>query len=338
MTLNIITSHKSGLILAADRRTLNRIVNPDLKFNHYIGLFFDGFQKVNVLKSPHNFVGFMMFGNGVVEVDIILEEFENLLPNKRLSIIEYAQKLSDFLVEKISENKYPNHIDISGHRSHVSVSGYDENDDFCKVFEFCPEKNLLPEDLIKGEEKSISGGDTRYLQIASNYYFKKLAESLRRKHLNVSRLGLKLNRNETDLINVLRRGGNIKSFMTFPMLIDNAKTVIEQTAYEQIRRDEFPMVGDTVDILTITPKEGAKFIIHNAENEGYIQLVDTNKHHIFVKCCNAEVYFQIDFYEQKPLSKGFIRCSANGIYTCPKCKTKHNINPLLEYLIEEFSS
>jgi len=338
MTLNIITTHKNGLILAADRRTLNRSINPDLRFNHYTGIFFDGFQKVHILKSPHNFVGFMIFGNGAAEIDLLLEEFEKVLPGKRLSLIEYAKKFSDILIEKISENDYPDFVDISGHSSNVTVAGYDEGQNVCKVFKFCPEKNLLPEDLIKGEERSISGGDNRYIQVGSKYYFKKVAEDLMQKHLNLSKLGLRLSGNETQLIEALRQGGNIKSFMTFPMLIDYAKTVIEQTAYEQIRRDEFPMVGDTVDILTITPKEGSKFVIHDVENEGYLKLVDTNKHHICLKCCNTEVYIQLDFYEEKPLSKGFIRCPPNGIYTCPKCKNKYNVNPLLESLTEQFSN
>lgn len=59
MTLNIITSHREGLILASDRRTLSRLINPELNFKHHIGVFYDGMQKVNILKTPHNFVGFI---------------------------------------------------------------------------------------------------------------------------------------------------------------------------------------------------------------------------------------------------------------------------------------
>ncbi len=337
MTLNIITSHRNGLILASDRRTLNRTIHPELNFNHHIGIFYDGFQKVNVLKSPHNFVGFIMFGNGAVEIDLLIEEFEQLLPNKRLSILEYAQNLRDFLIEKIIENKYPDHINVASHSSHIAVAGYDESQNFCKVFKFCPEKNSIPEDLINGKEKSVSGGDTRYIQIGNNFYLQKLLEDLRQKHFNLSKIGLKLTRNEAQLVNNLLRRGNIQPFITFPMLIDLAKTIIEQTAYEQVRRDEFPMVGDTVDILTITQKEGAKFVIHNVEQEGYLKLVDTNKNHIFLKCCNKEIYFQIDFNEEKPLSRGFIRYPSDGIYTCPICNQEYDLDPLLEILTKEFS-
>lgn len=69
---------------------------------------------------------------------------------------------------------------------------------------------------------------------------------------------------------------------------------------------------------------------------GYLKLVDTNKHHIPLRCCNEEIYFQIDFSEEESLLTGFNRFPSDGIYVCIKCNDRHDLNHLLEMLSEEF--
>jgi len=337
MTLNIITSHKDGLILASDRRTLSRLIHPELSFKHYVGVFYDGFQKVNILKPPHNFVGFVMFGNGAVELDILIEDFGKLLPDQRLSISDYAQRLNDFLIEGLAEKNLPEHVDVSGHSSNIAIAGFDDNDSRCKVFTISPEKKSQPTNLIDGAVATKTGGDTRFVKAGSMYYFRKLFDDLRQKHLNVSKMGMRLSQNEIQILKNLSRGGNIQPFLTFSMMMDMAKVTIEQTAREQVKNDEFPLVGEEIDLLTITPKAGSKFVIHDFEHEGLLKLADSNKHHMFLECCAVKAYIQIHFGIEKPLPKGFIKYPQDDIYTCPKCSTKYDLSPMYDMLLDSFS-
>ena len=107
LTIGIIIKGPEGLVLAAESRiTLEVHIG-----NNQVPVSFDNARKVLKFSEPNSFVGAVTYGLGGIGLRSAysyIPEFESTLPvGQRLSIQDFAQKLSDFFMQQWIANFPP---------------------------------------------------------------------------------------------------------------------------------------------------------------------------------------------------------------------------------------
>jgi len=98
MSLGIVLNSPEGVILAAESRVTLSIKDEN---NNVIHINFDNATKLLSFSNPHNYVGAVTYGLAAIgqrTIHSFLPEFEAGLPQERIPIHEFAQKLSEFFM------------------------------------------------------------------------------------------------------------------------------------------------------------------------------------------------------------------------------------------------
>ena len=125
MSLGIVINGPEGVVLAADSRLT---ITVQLNNQPPIHASFDNATKLLSFESDcHQHVGAVTYGQaaiGLRTAHSYMPEFEQSLPNERLTIIDYATKLSKFFLVwlVISRNQEENIIEISFIKSRLLSS------------------------------------------------------------------------------------------------------------------------------------------------------------------------------------------------------------------------
>jgi len=122
MSLGIAVKGSEGIVLAADSRvTLTAILaqQPGAPANVQVQLpvNFDNATKLLTFGKPNNWIGAVTFGDAVIgttasdlrTAQSFIPEFEVGLPEERLSVQDFAQKLSDFYLQQWNAKMPPTH-------------------------------------------------------------------------------------------------------------------------------------------------------------------------------------------------------------------------------------
>ncbi len=136
-----------GIVLAADSRVTVGALQAG---GQAVIVNFDNASKLLSFNEPHNFVGAVTYGQAIIgrrTAHSFVPEFEvSVKDEPRLSVDEYAQKLSDFYMRVWDEAPgTPKTDEYNGPPMVFLVGGYDEGSAYGKVFLFEIPKNPKPE-------------------------------------------------------------------------------------------------------------------------------------------------------------------------------------------------
>jgi hypothetical protein len=107
MSLGIVIKVPEGLVLAAESRiTLGAQINTPMGIQQ-LPVYFDNATKLLSFSSPNTTVGVVTYGQAVIgqqnnqrTAASFISEFEAGLPKKRLSVLEFAEKISEFYLKQ----------------------------------------------------------------------------------------------------------------------------------------------------------------------------------------------------------------------------------------------
>ena len=190
MSLGIAFKGPEGIVLAADSRvTLTGLIQVPNQPPLQIPSTYDNATKLLRVKGQTH-IGVVTYGVGAIgqteprTAHSYIPEFEQALidevNNRRLSVQEFAEKLSKFFHDKWNEQKMPT---LPGQDMVFLVGGYDEGAIYGKVFDiFIPSRPTPFEwhcgsgqfGLVWGGQKEyverlIQGFDARLPEIAKNF-------------------------------------------------------------------------------------------------------------------------------------------------------------------------
>lgn len=164
MSLGIAIKGPEGIVLAADSRVTLTAAQPGMG---PIPITFDNVTKLLTF-SAHPYVGAVTYGQAVIGLRTAhsyVPEFEVELRKKgssRLSVSEFASRLSEFYLARWKEGTPPNY---EGPPMTFIVGGYDEGSPYGKVFLLHIPVEPKPAEQNPGQEFGMSWGGQ--LQIAS---------------------------------------------------------------------------------------------------------------------------------------------------------------------------
>lgn len=161
MSLGIVVKGPSGLVVAADSRvTLTATPVAGTPYQ----VTFDNASKLLTFSQPHSYVAAVTYGQAVVPeeqrtADSYLPELQASLPQKRVGIAEFSDKLSDFYMTQWQPAVKKGY---KGPSMVFLVAGFDEGAPYGRLFMLeLPTKPKPVEQLAAKDEFGVSwGGQT----------------------------------------------------------------------------------------------------------------------------------------------------------------------------------
>ena len=252
MSLGIVIKGPEGIVLAADSRITLTAQTPQGS----IHVNYDNATKLLSFSEPHNYVGAVTYGQaaiGLRTASSYLPEFENTLEEKRLSVDEFANRLSTSFQEQWCK-EMPK--DYKGPNMTFVVGGFDEGEAYGQVFLFeipgVPEPHRQHDNgfgITWGGQREIvdrlmQGFDERLMQI--------LARELKLSGDDAQRL-----------YDVLRRELQLPvpiQAMALQDCVDLAVFFLRTTMWAQSLTIGIRGVGGAIDVAIITRREGFRSI------------------------------------------------------------------------------
>ena len=165
MSLGVVVKGPEGIVLAADTRITLNAQGPNQQSP--LLLNFDNATKLLSFGEPHNWVASVTYGAATIgsrTAHSFIPEIEPGLGNKRLPVLEYAMKLSDFFRQRWSEANMPSVVSSNGGMNFI-VGGFDEEAPYGKVFLFNVPGSPSPAQRNEGSTFGMTWGGQ--LEIAS---------------------------------------------------------------------------------------------------------------------------------------------------------------------------
>lgn len=250
MSLGIVVRGPEGLVLAAESRitlTAQAPGKPPIHVNY------DNAKKLLSFNTPHNYIGIVTYGLGAIglrSAASYIPEFEANLPDDRITIKEFAEKLSEFFISQW-ENEMPNNY--KGPPMVFVVAGFNEKEPYGRVYSIdIPSK---PEPFEREGFGMSWGGQRDIVDRLINGYDVKLPDILKQT------LGL----NQEEINNV--KNSLVPLHMQIPYnalplqdCVDLAIFFIRTTISAQKLTIGIRGCGGPIDVAIITRREGFKFI------------------------------------------------------------------------------
>lgn len=182
MSLGLVIKAPEGLVLAAESRVT--LTATQLGSNQQINVNYDNATKLMALNKPHRHVGVVTYGLAAIGQEgrtaySFIPEFEATLGTERLSVLDLAQRLSNFFMEQW-KTLMP--ADYKGVDMTFIIGGFSGNEAYGRVYEVAIPSKPTPIEYQggKGEfgltwggqrefvDRLIQGYDNRALQLISN--------------------------------------------------------------------------------------------------------------------------------------------------------------------------
>ncbi len=257
MSLGVVIKGPEGVVLSADSRVT---LEAQKEGGPRIPVNFDNATKLLSFSEPHNYVGCVTYGAAVIGLRTahsFLPEFEQLVlaNEKRLSVEDYSNKLSQFFLKLWNENM-PS--DYSGPNMTFVVGGYDPDAAYGKVFLFDVPQHPIPKPRNSGDKEfgMTWGGQ---LEIASRiiHGFDPTLPSIIKRILNLN------NEQIEHLLSELEKN------LTYPIpygvlplqdCVDLAIFLIRATMVAQRLAIGVRGVGGPIDVAVVTRTAGLKYV------------------------------------------------------------------------------
>jgi len=261
LTLGIVFKGPEGIVLAVDSRVTltSELRDPNQDKIMLLPSTYDNATKLLRVKGQ-DFVGAITYGLGAIgqrdfrTAHSLVPEFEHELEgSKRLSVREFAKKLSDFYLHQWN-NLMPK--DYKGEPMIFLVGGYDERAAYGRIFEVIIPTRPEPEEW-NAEDFGVVWGGQREFTDRIIQGFDPGAPSIIQKSLALG------DDQMTKLVNDLR--SRLGVHIPYPFLplqdcVDLAIFLIRTTITIQGWIAGVRGVGGAIDVATITRTEGFKSI------------------------------------------------------------------------------
>lgn len=132
MSLGIVIKSPEGIVLAAESRVTLTINGTQGKPAHFVN--YDNATKLFSFNPPHNHIGVVTYGLAAIgqrTAHSFVPEFESTLPPERLSVLEIAQRISQFYMEQWRTNMPSNY---TGPNMTFLVAGFNDIEPYGRVY------------------------------------------------------------------------------------------------------------------------------------------------------------------------------------------------------------
>jgi len=135
MSLGIIIKAPEGIVLAAESRVT--LSTPTGNGNEMLHVNFDNATKLLTFSDPNQGIGVVTYGQAAIgfrTAQTYVPEFESFLKNEgdqKLSVLEFAQKLSTFFMQQWQQVMPANY---TGPDMTFNIAGFNDNDPYGKVY------------------------------------------------------------------------------------------------------------------------------------------------------------------------------------------------------------
>lgn len=257
MSIGIVLKGTEGLVLAAD----SRITLTTQKGNRTIPITYDNARKVLQFAQPHNYVGAITYGLGGIGLRSaysFLHEFEATLPKRRLSVADFAQRMSKFFVQQWNTTMPSSY---KGAPMIFVVGGFDKNQPHGRVYLFeIPSKpkpvEQHPHNVKKQPQFGIVWGGQREI-------VDRLIAGYDARTLGIAQKTLNLTKQQVQQLQKALRPLQIPiPILILPLqdCVDLAILFIATTIEAQRLTAGIRGCGGPIDIATITRLEGFNFV------------------------------------------------------------------------------
>ncbi len=164
MSLGVVVKGPEGVVLAVDTRVTINAHSPNLPGPLLVN--FDNATKLLTFGEPHEFVGAVTYGDATIgtrTAHSFLTELEPTLGETRLTVSEYAKRISDFFLARWNEAGMPNEMPTGG--MEFIIGGYNENEPYGEVCLFNVPRTPDPQPRNEGTNFGMTWGGQ--LEIAS---------------------------------------------------------------------------------------------------------------------------------------------------------------------------
>jgi len=254
MSLGIVIKGPEGLVLAAESRVT---LNAPAAQGQRIHVHYDNATKLLSVSSPNGAVGVVTYGLaaiGLRTAHSFAPEFEAGLPLDRLTIQDFAQRLSDFIMQQW-QNAMP--TAYNGPDMTFVVGGFNANEPYGRVLQFdIPRRPIPLEQQANAGEFGITWGGQRE-------FVDRLIQGYDHRVLDITSQSLQL---QPPQVQQLRTAlTNIQ--MPLPMAamplqdcVDLAIFFIRTTIIAQRLTVGLRGCGGPIDVATITRRDGFHFV------------------------------------------------------------------------------
>jgi hypothetical protein len=192
MSLGIVIKGPEGLVLASESRiTLGaQLATPQGPTQ--IPVYFDNATKLFSFSEPNTSVAVVTYGQAVIGLQTprtaasFLPEFESSLPRERLTILEFAEKISEFYLKHWRSTMPPDDQIVNIPNMTFVVAGFNHDEVYGEVYLIEIPRSPKPIPRSKGTEFNITFGGQHEIvsRIVSGYDIRLLGAL--KKDLNLS--------------------------------------------------------------------------------------------------------------------------------------------------------
>jgi hypothetical protein len=164
MSLGIVIKGPEGLVLAAESRITLGVQLATPQGTQQIPIYFDNATKLLSFPEPNTTVGVVTYGQAVIGQQTprtaasFLPEFEASLPRERLTVSEFAEKISEFYLKQWRLTMPPDNQIANIPNMTFVVAGFNPDDVYGQVFILEIPREPKPTERNKGSEFGITFG------------------------------------------------------------------------------------------------------------------------------------------------------------------------------------
>jgi hypothetical protein len=268
MSLGIVVKCPEGLVLAAESRiTLGAKLNTP-QGTQQIPVYFDNATKLLSFSDPNTSVGVVTYGQAVIGQQIprtaasLLPEFESGLPKERLTVLNFAEKISKFYLKQWQKTMPTDDQIANIPNMTFVVAGFDIDNIYGQVYLVEIPRASKPVEKNKGNQFGITfGGQHEIVSRIMMGYDIRLPNTLQ-KGLNLSpEQAMKF----SELIKQFQLAVPLQA-LALQDGIDLACFFIRTTMVAQKLSIGVRGVGGNIDIAVIKRNQKLKFIQQKQEH------------------------------------------------------------------------
>ena len=157
MSLGVVVKGPEGIVLAADTRITLNAQGPQ---QQSLSVNFDNATKLLSFAAPHDCVGAVTYGTATIgrrTAHSFLPELEPMLGEERLTVLGYAEKLSEFFLSRWMGANMPGEVPPNGGMNFI-VGGYGVGEPYGDVFLFNIPRSPTPEPRNQGNSFGMTWG------------------------------------------------------------------------------------------------------------------------------------------------------------------------------------
>lgn len=252
MSLGIVVKGPEGLVLAAESRVT---ITAQLQNGQQLHVNFDHATKLLSFSDPNTAVGVVTYGQAAINLRTAasyLPEFESGLPDKRLSVEEFAQHLSDFYARQwAAEIQSP----YTGPDMTFVVAGFNENEAYGRAYQVGIPSFPAPVEQVPDDFGITWGGQREFVDRLIQGFDANIVE-LARQSLNLQPEQIQ---QFVQALAPLQMPIPLRA-MALQDCVDLAIYFIRTTMGAQKLTVGIRGVGGPIDVATITRQDGLRFV------------------------------------------------------------------------------